>query len=158
MGRGKGRSDQSVTDEQLLAAYPAEPVDHDTKAVYQGFLDHRLLVNRCRSCDRWHAPPSPSCPSCWSFDVAAQEVSGRGRVYFVVRLHQGPATPGVDYTSPYPVATVELAEQEGLRVTAPLVGCNAADIAIGLPVSVTWIERSGSPFPAFEPSGVDDAG
>jgi uncharacterized OB-fold protein len=68
-------------------------------------------------------------------------------------LHQGPAAPGVDYATPHPVVTVELAEQRGLRFTSTIVNCDPADVAIGLPVTLSWIERAGRPFPVFEPRG-----
>lgn len=142
----------AITDDAVLDAYPHEPIDHDTKHYYRGLLEGRLLINRCPACSRWHLPPSASCPDCWSEVVVPTAVSGRGTVYFPVLLHQGPPADGVDYSSPYPIVTVELEEQEGLRVTAPLVHGTLEDARVGLPVSLTWIERGGSPFPAFEPS------
>jgi uncharacterized OB-fold protein len=138
-------------DEAMLAAYPREPIDHDTKHYYRGLLEHRLLVNRCDDCGWWHTPPAAYCPQCWSGAITPTDVSGSGHVYYSILLHQGPVVPGVDYSSPYPVATIELDEQEGLRVTAPIVHCDTADIRTGMPVSLTWIDRAGVPYPAFEP-------
>ena len=69
-----------------------------------------------------------------------------------MRLHQGPPAPGVDYAAgPYPVVTVELDEQPGLRYTSTVVNCPADEVAIGMPVQLTWIDRNGAPFPVFEP-------
>ncbi len=48
------------------------------------------------------------------------------------------------------MVTVELEEQEGLRFTSTVVGSSNDDIVIGAPVELTWIERDGRPFPAFE--------
>ena len=141
-----------ISDEQVLDTYPGEAIDHDTKHYYRGLLQHRILVNRCSACSRWHLPPSATCPDCWSDAVEPTEVSGQGAVYYAVLLHQGPPADGVDYATPYPIVTVELAEQAGLRLTAPLLRCPREAIFIGLPVSLTWIERDGAPFPAFEPS------
>jgi hypothetical protein len=136
-------------DDDVLDAYPAELIDHDTKHFFQGALERRLVVTRCRSCGRWLQPAGPCCPDCWSLDVGPDEVSGRGRVYFGVRLHQGPAVPDVDYSTPYPVATVELDEQLGLRITAPVIDAGPDDLRPGTPVELAWIERSGVPYPAF---------
>jgi hypothetical protein len=66
-----------------------------------------------------------------------------------VLLHQGPAAEGVDYTVPYPVVTVELDDQPGLRLTGTVVGASNDEIRIGRRAEVTWIERSGAPIPAF---------
>jgi uncharacterized OB-fold protein len=78
--------------------------------------------------------------------------TGRGTVHLLIRLHQGPPAPGVDYAEgPHPVVSVELAEQPGLRFTSTVVNCAPADLVIGLPVQLTWIDRAGAPFPVFEP-------
>jgi uncharacterized OB-fold protein len=137
-------------DEAMLAAYPNEVIDHDSKYQYRGFLEHRLVLNRCTACGQWNSLHTPSCPSCLSFELEHPEVSGRGTVYTLIKLHQGPIVPGVDYSKPYPVATVELVEQEGLRVTTPLVGPDLDSAEIGMAVELTWIEREGIPYPAFQ--------
>ncbi|CAB4364073.1 MAG: hypothetical protein F2681_08705 [Actinobacteria bacterium] len=43
--------------------------------------------------------------------------AGNGTIHLAVFLHQGPPAEGVDYSTPYPVVTVELDEQPGLRFT-----------------------------------------
>jgi uncharacterized protein len=143
-----------VSDDEVLARYPTTAIDQDNKELYRGWLHHRLLVNRCGACGRRHHPPAPLCPQCWSTDVVPTEVSGRGVVHLLIRLHQGPSAPGVDYAKgPHPVVSVELEEQPGLRFTSTVVNCAPEDLVIGLPVQLTWIERAGAPFPVFEPTG-----
>jgi uncharacterized OB-fold protein len=144
------------SDEEVLAAYPNDPVDHDTKHAYRGYLQRRLLVHRCADCGRWHVPASASCPSCWSDRMVPTEVSGRGAVLFAVRLHQGPPAEGVDYATPYPVVTVDLEEQDGVRVTGALVGARPEVVRGGLPVLLTWTVRGRSVYPAFEPARAAD--
>jgi uncharacterized OB-fold protein len=85
-------------------------------------------------------------------------VSGRGEVYLLMFLHQGPPAEGVDYNPPYPVVTVELEEQEGLRFTSSVIGATSERIEIGTSVEVDWIERSGAPFPVFRVSNQDQEG
>lgn len=68
-----------------------------------------------------------------------------------MKLHQGAPAPDVDYSQPHPVATVELAEQTGLRFTSTVINSALDDIKVGLPVQLAWIERWGSPYPVFEP-------
>jgi uncharacterized OB-fold protein len=142
-----------VTDAELVDRFAYLPVERDTRELYRGWLEHELRMNRCADCGRWHHPARPMCPSCWSWNVVPTPVSGRGRVHLLMRLHQGPPAPGVDYgAGPYPVVTVELEEQPALRYTSTVVSCPADDITIGMPVQLTWIERNGAPFPVFEPA------
>jgi uncharacterized OB-fold protein len=116
-------SDVQISDAELVDRFPRYRVDHDTKGLYRGWLDRRLLLNRCADCGRWHHPPKPICPACWSTAVVPTEVSGRGTV-----------------------------EQEALRFTSTVVECPVDELRIGMPVELTWLERDGAPFPAFRPA------
>jgi uncharacterized OB-fold protein len=144
----------SADDATVLAAYPDAVIDQDTIGHYRGWLEHRLLLNRCAACGHWHHPPAPLCPRCWSFDVVPTEVSGEGTIHLLILVHQGPPAPGVDYTAgPHPVATVELVEQDGLRFTSTVVGVPPGELGIGQPVTLDWIDRGGAPYPVFRPAG-----
>jgi uncharacterized protein len=139
-----------ISDEELVARYPDQPVDHDTRARYVGWLDRKVVINRCSSCGTFHEPPSPSCPSCWSWEVVPTEVAGTGTIFTAIFLHQGPPAEGVDYrAAPHPVVVVELDDQSGLRYTSTVVGSANSEITIGRRVELTWIERDGAPRPAF---------
>ena len=141
----------ALADEELLRRLPSLGIDHDTKAFSAGWLEQRLMLNRCSDCGHWHHPPRPVCPECWSTSVLPTEVSGRGVVHLLIRVRQGPEIDGVDYLDGWPVATVELTEQPGLRYTSTVVDVDPSILTIGLPVELTWIERFGEPYPAFRP-------
>jgi uncharacterized OB-fold protein len=87
--------------------------------------------------------------------VTPTPVSGSGEIFMNIFLHQGPPAPGVDYSTPYPVVTVELEEQVGLRFTATVVDAGNDDITIGRSVRLEWRERGGSPMPVFVLTGSD---
>ena len=140
----------SITDEELVERFPGQPITHDNAEHYRGRLRRELLMNRCTECGHWHAPPRPVCPECWSFDVEATPVQGEGTIFMAIFLHQGPPAPGVDYKVPYPVVTVELDEQPGLRFTSTVVGTDNDAIRIGKRVRLKWIDRAGAPVPVFE--------
>jgi hypothetical protein len=89
------------------------------------------------------------CPACWSTDIAATPVHGRGTIFLLTLMHQGPPTPGVDYETPYAVGSVELDEQVGLRFTSAIVSPAGRQPTIGSVVELQWIERNGAPFPVF---------
>ena len=139
----------SLSDEELLARFPGESVTRENAAHYRGRVEHQLVLNRCGECSSWHQPPQPVCPCCWSSELVPTAVSGHGTVFAVIFLYQGPPADGVDYRTPYPVVTVELEEQEGLRYTSTVVGAPNEDIRIGRRVELDWVERSGAPLPVF---------
>jgi uncharacterized protein len=138
-----------VTDEELVRLFPGHQLSHDNKAAYRGRLDRVLLVNRCGRCGRWHEPPKPVCPTCWSTDVVPTPVAGTGTIFMAIFLHQGPLAEGVDYSTPYPVVTVELDEQAGVRFTSTVAGATIDEICIGRRVRLDWAVRNGAPMPVF---------
>ncbi len=148
-------NDGQLSNDELVQRFPGEPISHDNAAHYRGRLARQLLVNRCDDCGVWHAPPKPVCPHCWSKRVTPTPVSGNGIIFMNIFLHQGPPAPGVDYSTPYPVVTVELEEQVGLRFTATVVGADNDQIRIGEPVRLDWRERAGSPLPVFVLTGAE---
>ena len=94
--------------------------------------DGVLLYQRCPGCGRPDLA-RPRCRRCGGSDLEWAESSGRGEVYShtVVWRPQSPA-----FASPYVVAIVQL--EEGHFMLANIVGCEAADVTIGLPVRVTF--------------------
>jgi uncharacterized OB-fold protein len=139
----------TISDAELVQLFAGQPLSLDNAAHYRGRLDRKLLINRCAECGTWQQPPYPICPACWSTNVVATEVAGTGTIHLLVLLYQGPPAPGVDYTTPYPVVSVELDEQPGLRFTSTIVGASNEEIAIGKRVALEWIDRAGVPFPVF---------
>lgn len=143
----------ALTDAELVERFKHTAVDHNNKDFYRGLLEHELRINRCADCGRYHQPPRPMCPSCWSWNVTPTAVSGRGTIHLLMNLHQGPPAPGVDYAKgPHPVVTVELVEQANLRFTSTVINAALDSLHIGMPVKLAWIERHGAPFPVFEPA------
>lgn len=138
-----------IDDEELVAHFPGHPLDQDRAAHYRGRLERRLLLNLCEDCETWHHPPGPICPCCWSTNVHPTEVAGTGVIHLATFLHQGPPAEDVDYSTPYPVVTVELDQQPGLRFTSTVIGSSNEAIAIGERVRLDWIERDGAPLPVF---------
>jgi uncharacterized protein len=141
-----------VSDEELWSLFPGA-VDHDSAAHYRGRLQRRLLVNRCAECQTWHSPPKPVCPSCLSEHVVPTPVSGAGTIFMAVFLHQRPPAEGVDYATPYPVVTVDLDEQPGLRYSSTVIGSPNEEIQIGRRVELDWIVRGSAPLPVFRLAG-----
>lgn len=142
-----------VSDDELVTLFAGHDVTLDSANHFRGRLDRELRINRCTDCGTWHHPPRPICPACWSTNAAATPVSGTGTIHLAIFLHQGPPADGVDYATPYPVVTVELDEQSGLRFTSTVVGARNEEIAIGRRVTLDWIDRDGVPLPVWRLAG-----
>jgi uncharacterized OB-fold protein len=141
-----------ISDEQVLQTYAEVRLDHRNKEFYRALLDRRLVAARCGDCGSWHTPIRSLCPECWSTSVEVAPVAGRGRIHLLIQLHQGPPARDVDYSTPWPLAAVELDEQPGLRFVGTVVDCPRDQLRVGLPVELTWIERDGAPWYAFRPA------
>jgi uncharacterized OB-fold protein len=113
-----------------------------------GGADGRLHILRCQDCGHYLHPPQPMCPRCYSLSLAPEAVSGRGRLYSYTVNHYR-WVPGME--PPYVVATVELAEQEGLELMSNLVGCAEAQLRCDLEVEVLFAQHGEVFIPLFRP-------
>ena len=136
-------SDQSTKPFRVLPR-----VTPENEHFWRGGADGELRFLRCGACGTWIHPPSPVCPSCRSTDVAAAVASGKAVVH-TFTVNEQPWIPTLD--PPYVIAIVELPEQEGLRLTTNIVGCDPDAVAIGMPVEVRFEEQDGVFFPLFAP-------
>jgi uncharacterized protein len=134
--------------ETVLASFPGEYIDHDSKEFCAGLLRGQLLMSRCATCGYWRHPPLPVCSKCLSEDVEPTLVSGKGVVYTAVGISHGEIGG-----TPIPcrvVATVELAEGEALRISAPLFDVEPEEVRIGMPVKLGWyLDHRGNQAPGF---------
>jgi uncharacterized protein len=121
------------------------------RAYWTGGANGELLIQRCQRCGRWMHPPTDQCPSCGG-ELKPEPVSGKGAVFtFTVNMHQFHP----DVPPPNIIAIVQLVEQDDLRIPTNLVGIEATDLRIGLPVQVLF-ERQGETYhPVFEPRSAD---
>jgi len=122
-------------------------LDDENRFFWTSGADGHLRFLRCQGCGYYLHPPLPRCPQCGSRSIEPEVVSGRGVVWsFTVNHHSWDGG-----TEPYAIGLVELAEQEGLRLTTNIVGIPADDVQIGLAVQVVFEQRDDVWFPLFEP-------
>ncbi|VVM41595.1 hypothetical protein PS645_00274 [Pseudomonas fluorescens] len=119
----------------------------DNRAFWQGGQHGELLIHRCSGCSRYFHPPGPLCPHCASFDVAAQAVSGKGKVLSYTVNYQ-PWAPELEV--PYVVAIIELVEQPGLQFVSNVVGVPVTQVHIDMPVRVSFLNVEDVWLPLFE--------
>jgi uncharacterized OB-fold protein len=121
----------------------------DTEFFWAGTRAGELRIQRCASCGALRHPPGPMCPACGEPGTGDYQVAeGTGAVYSYV-VHHHPPVPGK--TAPFVVALVQL--PEGVRIMAELLGAQAPDVEIGMPVRV-WFERVDDELtlPAWRPA------
>lgn len=109
--------------------------------------DEPLLIEYCDDCARWAHPATGECRACGG-KMVARPVSGRGTV-FTYTVNHHPYNPEIPV--PYVIAIVELAEQQGLRVAANIVGCEPDSVSCGMPVEILPEKGSGGA-PLFAPA------
>lgn len=125
-----------------------------TQPYWDATRERRLLLQWCVSCDVPVHYPREVCPGCLGEDLSWREASGAGEVY-AFGVHHQAAHPLMEDRVPYVVALVDLAE--GARLMSNIVGCEPADVRVGMPVQVTWEALSdGRHLPLFEPNEQGD--
>lgn len=141
---------QAMADAATAAAKPKRlkpPLGHDNGWWWEGIERDELLIQKCSSCGELRHPPRPMCPHCRSIEWTAEKAKGRGSVYSYTVLHH-PKVPGYGY--PLACGLIEL--EEGTRLVANIVGCDHADIAIGMPVALAFEKVDGEmKLPVFRP-------
>jgi uncharacterized OB-fold protein len=107
-----------------------------------------LSFLQCCACGRFVHPPTPLCPYCLDGDLRPQDVSGRAKVTSFTVNHQQ-WIPGSD---PYVIGLVTIAEQQDVRLTTNIVGCDAEEVRIGMDVEVTFEHHDDVWLPLFRPA------
>ncbi len=116
---------------------PRPIADALTEPYWDAAREHRLVIQRCRSCHAFRHLPHELCGSCRSPEYEWVESAGRGRVftYTIVGHSVHEATAGA---VPYNVVVVELDDCGGVLVTGNVIDREPDHIAIGLPVEVAF--------------------
>lgn len=105
----------------------------DSAPFWEAAFKGELRMQQCGSCGHVRFPPSLQCPRCLSDDATWARMSGRGRIYSWVVVHQS-QHPAFNPDAPYNVVIVEL--DEGPRLHGNLVGGD--EIHIGMAVEVVF--------------------
>jgi len=101
--------------------------------------ERRLIVQRCRSCQKYQTYYRSFCCHCWSDDVEDVTASGRGTVWAATTTYRN-STQGWSDSLPYVLAAIEL--EEGVKMLANIINCDPADVRVGSPVAVTFVDAT----------------
>ncbi len=94
--------------------------DELARGFWEGSAKGELRVQQCGQCGERRMPPRPMCPKCRSIECHWAAISGRGTIWSWIVPHP-PLLPAYAEFAPYPVTTVSLAEDPGLRMVGNLV-------------------------------------
>ena len=141
-------------------AAPAKPVpvpDEPSAPFFDGALDGRLMLRRCRACNTYMspvagigAPVRPRCVSCFSGDLVWAPADGRATLYSFVIMHQL-YDEAFAADIPYNIAVVET--QEGVRLTSQVVDCANEALEVGMALEVAFERLSDTvAIPKFRPA------
>ena len=108
-------------------------VNRDSQFFWDGTRAGELRIQKCNACGATRFPPGPACQSCEAYDRGYDVAAGTGAVFSYV-VHRHPPVPGREL--PILVALIDV--EEGVRMVGELVGVDAADVVIGMPVTVDY--------------------
>lgn len=107
----------------------ASPRGHDNKWWWDACDEGKLMIQRCTNCGALRHPPRPMCGECQSMEWEAIESTMEGEVLSYTELHH-PKIPGYQY----PLICAVIALKEGTNFVSNIVGCDPADVHIGMQV------------------------
>ena len=131
-------------------ARPMPVPDELSRFFWDGVKAHRLLIQRCVDCGKYIHWPRPICRFCLSSNLEPQQVSGKGTLWsYTVMMY--PYHPGFEI--PYTLASIELVEQQGLKLVSNVIDCPEPKLRVGMPLEVVFSEVSpGLTLPLFRPA------
>lgn len=124
----------------------APRISADTAEFWRGCTEHKLLIQRCKSCGKLRWPAGRFCDRCLSDETELCEMSGRGVVYSWEVFYK-PFHPSLEDKVPYIVAEIDL--EEGVRIVSNLEGCEPSEVRCGAPVELVWRDGDDYTRPVF---------
>ena len=146
-----------TTTTTTAAPKPVPVPDEASAPFFDGALQGRLMVLRCRACDTYMSPIAgigaavrPSCVACFSGELEWAASSGTGTLYSFVIMHQL-YDEAFAQDVPYNIAVVET--DEGVRLTSQVIDCPNDALEVGMGLEVTFERMSDDvAVPKFRPA------
>jgi uncharacterized OB-fold protein len=116
---------------------PSAAPDGLSQPYWDGVKENKLRIQKCRGCGSWQWGPEWICHRCHSFDLAWEEIKGRGRIWSYQRPHH-PVHSALNGHGPYLVVLVELPDYGNVRMIGNLLGDPRQEVRIGTPVEAVF--------------------
>jgi uncharacterized protein len=120
-----------------------------TEPYWDGVAQGVLMLQHCPDCGCVLHPPEPVCPDCQSDALVWRRASGTGVLFSYTVVHHPTHRSFADRV-PYVVALVEL--DEGVRLVTSIIGAPDAQLRVGMPVEVVFVEEENLMLPYFRPA------
>ncbi|MBO9355188.1 DNA-binding protein [Bordetella petrii] len=132
----------------LPAGMPAPVPEADglDAPYWQGTRAGKLMIQRCRQCERWQWGPEWICHRCHAFDLGWEAVAPHGRIYSWERTWHAPMAALKDGV-PYLSVLVELVHADGIRMVGNLLGDPLQEVKIGAEVRAVFEPHDEAPSP-----------
>jgi hypothetical protein len=135
-----------TTTTATAATKPVPIPDEASAPFFDGALQGRLMLLRCRACGTFlspiagiGAPLRPRCVTCFSGELEWAPASGRATLYSFVIMHQL-YDEAFAQDVPYNIAVVET--DDGVRLTSQVVDCPNDRLEVGMALEVTFERMS----------------
>ena len=124
-----------------MGAYrkPLPAVDRLSRPYWEAARRHELRLQRCAACGAVRFPPKERCPACLNSVATWELMSGRGKVWSWIEMHQL-YFAGFKDELPYVVLFVQL--DEGPMMMSNLVGSDPARLRCEAPVEVAFVDAT----------------
>lgn len=135
-----------MADAPAEIEHPLPYASWETRGYWEGAGRGEIVLQRCPSCDIVQHKPRGICATCLSGDIEHFVASGNGTIYTFTVTNQNQAK-GFAEACPYVMAYVDL--DEGVRVLTNVVGCDPADVTIGMKVVADFATQDRDDGEAF---------
>jgi uncharacterized OB-fold protein len=120
---------------------PIPPVYRVNAGFWEGSRVGELRLDHCKDCNHNWFPPTSSCPNCLSTNIDWKPVSGRGKVWSWIWMHQ---RYGWVFDAEVPYLLVQVNLEEGPTFVSRLIGVEKDQLRFDMPVKVSWEKRNDS--------------
>ncbi len=121
---------------------PSAAPDGLAEPYWAGTREGKLRIQKCRGCGAWQWGPEWICHRCHSFDLAWEEIAGKGRIYSYQRPHH-PVHTALNGHGPYIIVLVELPAYGNVRMVGNLLGDPLQAVRIGGAVEAVFEPHDG---------------
>ena len=119
------------------------------EAYWKGAAAEKLLLQKCKSCDKLQFFPRVVCVDCFSGDIDWVQAAGTGRVHSFtwVRVPRNPA-----FREEVPICYINVVLDEGVIMESRLIGKGIENVKLGDRVKVAFQDTANPEIklPVFE--------
>ena len=115
---------------------PLPGIDPLTKPFWEGTKRHKLMMQKCPSCGRFHWLPASSCQSCGNPALTWEEVKKTGTIFTFTEVNKVVRNVAFQKQTPYLIAMAQLDDRFGIALIGdgpqrPALERRIAELSLG---------------------------